>query len=115
MLDVGFLVILLSGAYVAILGVVAITSESDLVWDLVRIIVIVAVFFLVLCCSSASCSSAGSAEFRGRGPAAAAASGQAVRRHRHRHEGPVSGWSGRGLSLHHTNVPAPASTFALKR
>ncbi len=48
MLDFGFLVILLSGVYVAILGVVAITSESDLVWDLVRIIVIVAVFFLVL-------------------------------------------------------------------
>ena len=46
--DVGFLVILLSGAYVAILAVVAVTSEMDLVWDLVRILVIVVVFFIVL-------------------------------------------------------------------
>ena len=37
---------LLSGVYVAILAVVAVASESDLVWDLVRIIVIVVVFFL---------------------------------------------------------------------
>ena len=46
--DAGFLVMLLGAAYVAILAVVAVASEMDLVWDLVRIIVVVAVFFLAL-------------------------------------------------------------------
>ena len=43
--DLGFAVMLLSGAYVAILGVVAAVSKSDLVWDMVRILAVVAVFF----------------------------------------------------------------------
>jgi hypothetical protein len=46
--DAGFVVMLLSGVYVAILLVVAVASEMDLVWDLVRILVIVVVFFAVL-------------------------------------------------------------------
>ena len=46
--DLGFGVILLSGLYVAILAVVAVVSEFDLVWDMLRILVIVALFFLVL-------------------------------------------------------------------
>lgn len=46
--DVGFLVMLLSAVYVAILTVVAVASEFDLVWDLLRILVVVAVFFLAL-------------------------------------------------------------------
>ena len=46
--DAGFLLMLLGAAYVAILTVVAVVSETDLVWDLVRIIVVVAVFFLAL-------------------------------------------------------------------
>ena len=46
--DAGFAVMLLSGAYVAILAVVAVVSKMDLVWDLVRILVIVVVFFAVL-------------------------------------------------------------------
>lgn len=46
--DVGFLVILLTGVYVLILFLVALTSEIDLVWDMVRIVVVVAVFFAAL-------------------------------------------------------------------
>jgi uncharacterized RDD family membrane protein YckC len=46
--DAGFAVMLLSGAYVAVLLVVAVLSEMDLVWDLVRILVVVIVFFAVL-------------------------------------------------------------------
>ena len=46
--DLGFGVILLSGLYVAILAVVAVVSESELVWDLARILVVVGVFFGVL-------------------------------------------------------------------
>ena len=46
--DAGFAVMLLSGVYVAILLVVAVSSEMDLVWDLVRILVIVVVFFAAL-------------------------------------------------------------------
>jgi hypothetical protein len=46
--DVGFLLMLLGAAYVAILAIVAVVSEPDLVWDLVRIIVVVSVFFLGL-------------------------------------------------------------------
>ena len=46
--DLGFLLMLLGAAYVAILTVVAVASEIDLVWDMVRIIVIVAAFFAVL-------------------------------------------------------------------
>ena len=48
MQDLGFAVVLLSGAYVAILAVVALVSETDLIWDLVRILVVIVVFFLVL-------------------------------------------------------------------
>jgi len=43
--DLGFAVMLLSAAYVAILTVVAVASEIDLVWDMVRILGIVTVFF----------------------------------------------------------------------
>jgi len=46
--DLGFGVILLSGLYVAILAVVAVVSEFDLVWDMLRILVIVGLFFLAL-------------------------------------------------------------------
>ena len=46
--DLGFGVILLAGVYVAILAVVAVVSEFDLVWDMLRIILVVVLFFLVL-------------------------------------------------------------------
>lgn len=43
--DIGFAVMLLSAVYVAILAVVAVASEMDLIWDLVRIMFVVVVFF----------------------------------------------------------------------
>ena len=43
--DIGFVVMLLSAVYVAILAVVAVVSEMDLVWDLVRILFVVIAFF----------------------------------------------------------------------
>lgn len=43
--DIGFALMLLSGVYVAILLVVALASEVDLIWDLVRIMFVVVVFF----------------------------------------------------------------------
>jgi len=46
--DIGFAVVLLSGAYVAILAVVTVVSEIDLVWDMVRILAIITVFFAAL-------------------------------------------------------------------
>lgn len=46
--DAAFVTILLAGAYVAILALVALASEADLVWDLIRITVIMAVFFLLV-------------------------------------------------------------------
>jgi len=46
--DIGFVVMLLSGVYVAILAVVAVASEMDLIWDMVRILFVVMLFFGVL-------------------------------------------------------------------
>jgi hypothetical protein len=46
--DVGFVVMLLSAVYVAILAVVAVASEIDLVWDMLRIVIFIAVFFAAL-------------------------------------------------------------------
>ena len=46
--DAAFLLMLLSAAYTAILAVVAVASEMDLIWDLVRILVVVTVFFGLL-------------------------------------------------------------------
>ena len=46
--DAGFLLMLLGAAYVLILTVVAVASEIDLVWDLVRIVVFVVIFFAAL-------------------------------------------------------------------
>ena len=46
--DFGFVVMLLSAAYVVILAVLAVTSEIDLVWDMVRILAIVTAFFAIL-------------------------------------------------------------------
>ena len=46
--DAAFLVMLLSGAYTAVLAVVAVASEMDLIWDLVRILFVVVVFFGIL-------------------------------------------------------------------
>lgn len=46
--DAAFLLMLLSAAYTAILAVVAVASEMDLIWDLVRILFVVVVFFGIL-------------------------------------------------------------------
>jgi lysylphosphatidylglycerol synthetase-like protein (DUF2156 family) len=46
--DAGFALIVLSGVYVAILAVVALASEIDLIWDMVRILAIIVVFFAAL-------------------------------------------------------------------
>ncbi len=46
--DLSFALILLSGGYVAILAVVAVVSEIDLIWDMLRILAIITVFFAVL-------------------------------------------------------------------
>lgn len=46
--DLSFALILLSGAYIAILAVVAVVSEIDLIWDMLRILAIITVFFAVL-------------------------------------------------------------------
>ena len=48
MLDVGFLVALVAGAWTAILLVFAILDEPDDIWDMVIIVVIIGVFFAVL-------------------------------------------------------------------
>ena len=46
--DAAFLLMLLSAAYTAILAVIAVASEMDLIWDLVRILFVVVVFFGIL-------------------------------------------------------------------
>lgn len=46
--DLAFGIVLLSAAYLVVLLIAALASESDLVWDLVRILGIVIVFFGLL-------------------------------------------------------------------
>ena len=48
MLDVGFVVALVAGAWTAVLLVFAILDEPDDIWDMVSIVVIVGLFFGVL-------------------------------------------------------------------
>ena len=47
-LDIGFLVALVAGAWTLILLVFAILDEPDDIWDMVVIVVIIGVFFAVL-------------------------------------------------------------------
>ena len=46
--DVAFGLLLLTGAYVLVLGVVAIASEYELVWDMLVTTAVITVFFLLL-------------------------------------------------------------------
>ena len=47
-LDIGFLVALIAGAWTIVLLVFAILDEPDDIWDMVIIVVIIGVFFAVL-------------------------------------------------------------------
>ena len=48
MLDIGFLLALVAGAWTAVLLIFAIMDEPDDIWDMVVIVVIIGVFFVVL-------------------------------------------------------------------
>ena len=46
--DIGFLVILLAGAWVVVLLVLSLVSEFEEIWDMITIVLVIVVFFALL-------------------------------------------------------------------
>ena len=46
--NVGFLVVLIAGAWVVVLLVISLVSEFDEIWDMITIVLVIVVFFGVL-------------------------------------------------------------------